>query len=130
MWARNSSGFHWLIWYSPVPRGVCIISMNFIVRLLPRSSRAVERGLQLGEIELLHSHHRLHRAARLRLVLVREHSAELLRNDLPGHAALVVESAALDFLAAVLRQLLPEAIDLRLRVDLHHERKALPEGES
>ena len=52
MWARNSSGFHELIWYSPVPRGACIISMNFIVVLLPRRSHALERRLELREIEL------------------------------------------------------------------------------
>ena len=54
---------------------------------------------------------------------------ELLRNDLPGHAELVDEPAALNWLATVLDQLRPEAIDLRLRVDLHHEREALRERE-
>src|SRR5262249_32061915 len=130
MWALNSSGFHWLIWYSPVPRGAFIISMNFIfVAPCACLSRAPECGLQPSEIELLHPHHRLHRAACLVSVVVREHGAGLLRTDLPRHAEAIDEPAALHLSAAVLGQRGPEPIQLRLRAHLHHEREALPERE-
>src|SRR5512134_144945 len=64
-------------------------------------SSAVVGLFQPCNVELAHFHQRRHDPLRLRRVLVPHHLDESGRHDLPGHAELVLEPAALPGLAAL-----------------------------
>jgi hypothetical protein len=70
-----------------------------------RSPLLLRRGLQRGDVELHHLHHRGHRIRMLHDL------ANLLRHDLPAQAELVRQPAAGHGLAT-LKQLVPVALDL------------------
>src|SRR5688572_23788631 len=84
------------------------------------STSAFVRALECGDVDFRHLHHRLHHAAGLHGVLVTHELAECRRNDLPRETELVLEPAALA-LRAAFAELLPERVDLllRLAVDEH-----------
>ena len=65
--------------------------------------------LQGSHINLLHLQHRLHHSARFAWVFVLRHLAQRSGNDLPGHAILIFEPAALVLLSA-LRKPIPEPV--------------------
>src|SRR3954451_18098874 len=67
----------------------------------------LRRGLQCGDVELYHFHHRGHRLGML------QDLADLLRHDLPAQAELVRQPTA-GHGFATLKQLVPVAVDLGL----------------
>ncbi len=73
--------------------------------------RAVVRFLELCDVELLHLQESLRHPLRLPGVGVRQHLRQDARDDLPGHAVLVLQPPAGTFLAA-LTELAPEIVDL------------------
>src|SRR5581483_4914058 len=90
----------------------------------PAYSSPFIRPFQLRHIELLHAEHRLHDALRACRVLVLQALAEDRRDDLPGHAELVLEpAAALDL--ATGSELVPKRIHFILRLAIHEQREAL-----
>src|SRR5256885_820280 len=64
---------------------------------------------------------RLHDAVSLRRILVAHQPGERGRHDLPGESELVLEPAALVFLAAARGQLAPVLVDFPLILTVHHE---------
>src|SRR5690606_23154577 len=76
---------------------------------------ATPRGLNRGDIDLLHGHHRLESAPRF-LTPCRERFGQNPRRDLPGHAPLVLAPAARAFLATIADDRVPVAIGLFLIV--------------
>src|ERR1700686_1227107 len=78
---------------------------------LRRSPLLLRRGLQRGDVELHHLHHRSHRFGML------QDLANLLRHDLPAQAELVRQPAAGHRLAT-LKQVVPVAVALSLVLTL------------
>src|SRR2546423_137949 len=77
--------------------------------------------LQALDVELLHLHHRLHDPGRLFRILVPQELAQHGGHDLPRHAELVLEPAAL-VLRSAAGQLLPQLVHLLLRLTVHEQR--------
>src|SRR3954463_13207219 len=86
------------------------------------------RALELGDVELHHLHERAHDAVGLRRILADE-LGQRLGHDLPRQAVLVLEPAALHFLAAARSELVPAVVDLLLVRAVHDERHRLVELE-
>src|SRR5688572_26593451 len=80
----------------------------------PRNLFPRRGAFQLGNIELFHLQHRLHRPARLLRVLVAEQFAHHGWQYLPREAEFVLEPAARTFLAAARSEFGPEVINLIL----------------
>src|SRR3954469_7340698 len=101
-------------------------------RALLRSSRAGRiaspRGLDGGDVDLLHRHHRVERALCL-AATSRKRLAQHTRGDLPGEAPAILAPAALALLAAVADDRVPVAVRLFLvvRRDLEGKRLAVLE---
>src|SRR5690242_18383241 len=72
------------------------------------------------DVELVHLEHRLHHSPRFRGVLAVKKITQHGRNDLPGYAELVLEPATA-LLLAVCGELLPQVVDLRLRLAVHEK---------
>src|SRR5262249_33949544 len=83
---------------------------------------------QLPDFDLLHLQHGGHDTLHFGRILVLDHLEQGARHHLPGHAELVLEPAALHFLAAR-RELLPEVVHLLLRVAVHDQGDSLRELE-
>src|SRR6476660_7465650 len=62
---------------------------------------ALERGFDLGDVDLLHGHHRLEGALGGGAIGVVHRLDKNTRSDLPGEAPLVLAPTALAFLAAI-----------------------------
>src|SRR5678815_2612756 len=82
------------------------------------------RGLDGGDVDLLHRHHRLEGALRL-IAAGRKRVGEHARGDLPGEAPAVLAPAALAFLAAIADDRVPVAVRLFLIVGRDLEGKGL-----
>src|SRR5262245_43307452 len=87
-----------------------------------RSTSAAPRGLDRGDVNLLHSHHRIKRALCF-IAAGRQRFGQYTRRDLPRHAPLVFAPAARAFLAAIIHDRVPIAIRLSLIVSGDLERK-------
>src|SRR5918999_6337140 len=94
----------------------------------PSHRSAAPRRLDLGDVDLLHVHHRIERA----LCFIAAHGERLgqhARRDLPGDAPLVLSPAARALLAAIADDGVPVAVGLLLIVggDLEREGFAMLE---
>src|SRR5919204_2136053 len=97
--------------------------------LCPPGLRASRRRLLLSsvgalqrlDLELAHLQHRAHHALRLLRIGVADQLQEDGRHDLPRDSVLVLQPAARSLLAAF-RELLPQLVDLFLRLAIDHER--------
>src|SRR6266498_3050758 len=89
----------------------------------PAKHSATPRGLDRGDVDLLHGHQRLESAPCF-LTPCRERFGQDPRRDLPGHAPLVLAPAARAFLPTIADDRVPVAIGLFLIVgrDLERER--------
>src|SRR4029079_17019736 len=97
---------------------------SYFVRPRRRTSRRLSgiRALQRSDVELLHLQESLHDPSGLVGIRVLDQLGEDGRHDLPRHAELVLEPAALlRVLVAAGAELLPVLVDLRLRVAVHLE---------
>src|SRR5690349_3428244 len=88
-------------------------------------------GLDLGDVDLLHLHHRLERALGFGTA-GRHRLHQHARRDLPGDAPLVLAPAAGALLPAIADDGIPVAVGLRLILggDLERERLAVLERRS
>src|ERR687895_1278603 len=77
---------------------------------------ASPRGLDCGDVDLSHRHHRFERTLGRRAIGVGDRFDEDARRDLPRHAPLVFTPAARAFLAAVFDDGAPQAISFGLVV--------------
>src|SRR5688572_308940 len=97
---RSSSG----------PPGACM-TPSIETKTAPVSLRidllATEGGFDLGDVDLLHRHHRLERALGGGFVGARGRFEQHARRDLPREAPLVLAPAAFAFLASVLDDGIP-----------------------
>ena len=85
-----------------------------VVAALDAFRRFLENRFHLGEVDFLHLHHGLHGALAAGFVGAADEIGHGAGDDLPGEAKLVLEPAALAFLAAVGDQSVPVAVDLGL----------------
>src|SRR4029079_2307377 len=85
------------------------------------SAHRLECRLQRGNFELVHLEHRLHRAVAA-FVAAAEQAGEHVGNDLPGQPELVLQPSALIRHAAVADQLVPQGVDLTLRLAAEEKR--------
>src|SRR5690606_40026847 len=90
-----------------------------------RVASAADGGLDRGDVDLLHLHHRLERASGRGPIAAGEGLQQHPRRDLPRHAPLVLAPAAHAFLAAVADDRVPVAVRLRLVLGTHLERERL-----
>src|SRR5215210_6909947 len=88
----------------------CAMSRRLMLR---RHLLARRRPLQLRDVELLHPHHRVHRAVRLLAVGIGQQPRQRRRRDLPREAEAILEPAARSLFAAV-GEGVPELVDLLL----------------
>src|SRR5690606_21991876 len=79
------------------------------------------RRLDRGDVDLLHRHHRLHRARGGLAVRVVHRLHQRARGDLPGEAPAVPAPAALAFAAAVADDGVPVAVGFGLVFGQDHE---------
>src|SRR5574338_738177 len=86
---------------------------------------ALQRGLDPGDVDLAHGHHRLERALGRGSVRIVHRLQQHARGDLPGEAPLVLAPAAGAFLAAIADDGVPVAIGLRLVLGHDHEADSL-----
>src|SRR6476646_4903933 len=86
-------------------------------------------GLDSRDVDLLHRHHRVHRALGGGGVRIGYRLNQYARRDLPAQSELVLAPAAHAFLAAAADDRIPVAVGLLLRVGEHLERDRLVEGE-
>src|SRR6185369_3300734 len=93
-----------LVGSSSGPPGACMTPSSE-TKAAPVSLRigrlAFEGGLDPGDVDLLHRHHRVHRPLGRGAVAARDRVQQLARRDLPGKAPFVLAPAALAFLAAM-----------------------------
>src|SRR5689334_3553928 len=92
------------------------IVVGFAAMLLSRGC-----PLESGDVDLHHLQQGVHHALRLRGVFVLEQTEQGSGDDLPRHAELVCQPAALHFYPTG-RELLPILVDFRLRLAVHDER--------
>ena len=93
-----------------------------------RPSSAASRGLDGGDVDPLHRHHRLEGAFRLSAT-GRQRVGQSARGNLPGESPAVLAPTTRAFLAAIADNRIPLAVRLRLIVggDLERERLAMLE---
>jgi len=91
---------------------------------------AAPRGLDRGDVDLLHAHHRVE-CALCFIAAGRQRLGQHARRDLPGHAPLVLAPAARALLTAIADDGVPVAVGLLLIVgrDLEREGFVMHEGE-
>src|SRR5580692_458879 len=85
--------------------------------------------LEGRDVELCHTHHRLHHPGRLRLVGAGDHVEEDGRDDLPAQAVLVRQPPADALPAAAVDEAAPVVVDLGLIRARDHDRDRLVELE-
>src|SRR4029078_9207704 len=89
-----------------------------------RINSAAQRGLDRGDVDLLHGHHRLERA--LGFIAAGCHRfGQHARRDLPRHAPFVLAPATRALLTAIADDGIPIAVGLGLILGGDHERKGL-----
>src|SRR5437868_5953534 len=81
------------------------------------------RSLETFDVDLPHLEHRLRRARRHVAIAMREELEQAHGDDLPRETELVAQPAAAVLLAAAREELLPQTIDLGLRLASHEHRK-------
>src|SRR5258708_25239416 len=106
-----------LVGSSSGPPGACMTPSSDM-KTAPVSLRidclTLGGGLDLGDIDFLHRHHRFKRALRLGRVFVGRQLDQPSRGDLPGEAPFVLAPAALAFLAAILGDRVPVTVSFCL----------------
>ena len=85
-------------------------------------------GLDLGDVDLLHSQHRLHRAFGPGRIGITERFQKLFRHNLPGNAVAVLQPATLNFDPAV-GELFSKVIDFGWAVAMDDERDGFADFE-
>src|SRR5207342_2016385 len=119
-------------WKSPVgsstgPPGACMIpssERNTAPVSLRIGGLAVGRGLDLGDVDLLHRHHRLECPPGTVAALGREFDQQA-RRDLPGKAPSVLAPAAHALFAAIFGDGVPQPVGLFLVVGQDDEAHGL-----
>ena len=114
--------------YIPKPFDVneLLARIEAVLRRAKRSQTGKEI-FRIGNVELDLPLHFRRDSRRLLPVLVRHHFHQRDGRDLPTDAKLVVDPATGDFLAAILQQRFPEAIDFSLVAAAHTERDGVVE---
>src|SRR3954468_8982314 len=85
------------------------------------SALAPARGLDRGDVDLPHRHHRFHGALRGGAIRVGRRLQQHARRDLPGEAPAILAPAAGALLAAVAHDRFPVTVGLFLVVGQDHE---------
>src|SRR5262249_21613800 len=90
-------------------------TLRHVALTQPCGALAARRGLDRGDVNLLHSHHRIKRALCF-IAAGRQRLGQHSRRDLPGDAPLVLAPAALALLATIANDRAPVAVGLPLIV--------------
>src|SRR5439155_20008481 len=87
------------------------------------------RVLQFLDVELAHLEHGLDGLLRIAVLRIADHLAQRRGHDLPRQTPAILQPAAGSRLAAAGGELVPEVVDLLLRLAVHEHREALAEAE-
>src|SRR5690606_4264455 len=101
-------------WLCPKPGGTVVASVNSASICGDRRRSACYCGLDRGNVDLAHRHHRLECTAGHARVRAVDRLDQHFRGDLPGHAPAVLAPAAVAFLAAVADDGVPVAVGFGL----------------
>src|SRR6266849_9050637 len=127
-WARSvPSAGHRYVRRSRPSRERTKVTASSAVRS-PRRLCLVIGAPQSCDVDLAHLKHRFHDPSCFRRISVTKHPAECRWDDLPREAVLVLQPAAA-VLRTALGELLPQRVDLLLRLTIHEEGDGFGERE-